>query len=103
MKKREKLAAAVELGRLGGLKGGKARLEKLSAKRRTEIARYAANVRWANHENTPALQRQIKAGYQEYLKGTTRPVEDFMAELEQELKNENSNQKAGNRTKRKRR
>jgi len=39
--------AAVALGRLGGLKGGKARMEKLSAKRRTEIAKKAANARWA--------------------------------------------------------
>lgn len=38
--------AAVALGRLGGLKGGKARMEKLSAKRRVEIARYAAKARW---------------------------------------------------------
>jgi hypothetical protein len=30
--------AAVELGKLGGLKGGKARAKKLSAKRRKEIA-----------------------------------------------------------------
>lgn len=39
--------AAVALGRLGGLKGGKARAEKLSAKRRKEIAREAANRRWS--------------------------------------------------------
>lgn len=39
--------AAVALGRLGGLKGGKARAEKLSAKRRKEIAQYAANARWS--------------------------------------------------------
>lgn len=38
--------AAVALGRLGGLKGGKARAEKLSAKRRTEIAKKAAQARW---------------------------------------------------------
>ena len=38
--------AAVALGRLGGLKGGKARMEKLSAKRRTEIAKKAAIARW---------------------------------------------------------
>jgi hypothetical protein len=31
---KEKNPAAVELGRLGGLKGGKARAEKLSAKKR---------------------------------------------------------------------
>ena len=47
MKKSTKLAAAVELGRLGGLKGGPARAMKLSAKERTQIARYAAQVRWA--------------------------------------------------------
>ena len=38
--------AAVELGRRGGLKGGKARAAKLSAKRRSEIARRAAQARW---------------------------------------------------------
>lgn len=39
--------AAVALGRLGGQKGGKARAEKLSAKRRKEIARQAALTRWS--------------------------------------------------------
>lgn len=39
--------AAVALGRLGGLKGGKARAEKLSTKRKSEIAKKAAKVRWA--------------------------------------------------------
>ncbi len=39
--------AAVALGRLGGLKGGKARAEKLSSKRRKEIAKKAANSRWS--------------------------------------------------------
>lgn len=38
--------AAVALGRLGGLKGGKARADKLSAKRRKEIAKKAAKKRW---------------------------------------------------------
>lgn len=38
--------AAVSLGRKGGLKGGKARAEKLSSKRREEIAKKAAAVRW---------------------------------------------------------
>ncbi len=33
-------------GRLGGLKGGKARADKLSAKRRSEIAKNAAATRW---------------------------------------------------------
>lgn len=38
--------AAVALGRLGGLRGGKARAESLSAKRRKEIAKKAAAARW---------------------------------------------------------
>jgi hypothetical protein len=42
--------AAVALGRLGGLKGGKARAEKLTAKRRKEIAQKAAKIRWSEHD-----------------------------------------------------
>lgn len=38
--------AAVALGRLGGLKGGRARAKKLSPERRKEIARKAALKRW---------------------------------------------------------
>lgn len=38
--------AAVALGRLGGLKGGKARAKKLSPEQRKEIARRAARARW---------------------------------------------------------
>lgn len=44
--KTTKNPAAVALGRLGGLKGGKARAEKLTAKRRREIALLAARSRW---------------------------------------------------------
>jgi hypothetical protein len=43
---REKNPAAVELGRMGGLKGGKARAAKLSVKRRKQIAQKAAQARW---------------------------------------------------------
>ena len=43
--------AAVALGRLGGLKGGKARAEKLSEKRRAEIARRAAKARWNSDDS----------------------------------------------------
>lgn len=43
---KRKNPAAVELGRLGGLRGGKARAEKLSSARRLEIARKAAQARW---------------------------------------------------------
>ncbi len=45
--KPEKNKAAQELGRLGGLKGGKARAKKLTAKKRSEIAKKAAQVRWS--------------------------------------------------------
>lgn len=38
--------AAVMLGRLGGLVGGRARADKLSPERRSEIARAAATARW---------------------------------------------------------
>ena len=35
------------IGRKGGLKGGKARAEKLTPKRRQQIAKKAAEMRWA--------------------------------------------------------
>jgi len=38
--------AAVALGRLGGLKGGKARAAKLTAEQRQGIATRAAQARW---------------------------------------------------------
>jgi hypothetical protein len=41
-----KNAAAVALGRRGGLKGGPARAKKLSKKRRSQIAKKAAAARW---------------------------------------------------------
>lgn len=45
--------AAVSLGRLGGLKGGKARKASLSPERRAEIARNAAATRWNHKKSTP--------------------------------------------------
>src|SRR5262245_51044673 len=38
--------AAVALGRMGGLKGGKARAKSLSATKRAQIAKKAAQARW---------------------------------------------------------
>lgn len=38
--------AAVTLGRLGGIKGGKARADKLTPERRKKIAQKAAKARW---------------------------------------------------------
>ncbi len=45
---------AVALAKLGAAKGGRARAKKLSAERRREIARKAAQTRWKKkgaHEN----------------------------------------------------
>lgn len=42
----EKNPAAIALGRLGGLKGGKARAKALTPKQRQDIARKAAKKRW---------------------------------------------------------
>ena len=39
--------AAVALGKLGGLQGGKARAQSMSAKKRSEIAKKAAAARWS--------------------------------------------------------
>ena len=43
----EKNPAAVALGKLGASKGGKARAKKLRKERKSEIARKAAQARWA--------------------------------------------------------
>jgi len=43
---KEKDPLAVELGRRGGLKGGKARSEKLSDEEKREIAKKGAEARW---------------------------------------------------------
>jgi hypothetical protein len=43
----KKNAAAVALGRLGGLKGGKARARNMTPEQRAESARKAAVARWS--------------------------------------------------------
>jgi hypothetical protein len=45
---RDKPSAAQTNGRNGGLKGGKARAEKMSPEKRSEIARKAAQARWGS-------------------------------------------------------
>ncbi len=49
--KESKNKAAQELGRLGGLKGGRARAAKLTAEQRSAIAKKAAESRWARKLN----------------------------------------------------
>jgi hypothetical protein len=43
-----------EMGRKGGRIGGKRRLETLTGRRRTQIAREAAQARWAKKKKKPA-------------------------------------------------
>jgi hypothetical protein len=43
--------AAVALGRLGGLKGGKSRAEKMTPEERSEAARKAAQARWKKEKD----------------------------------------------------
>jgi len=47
---RRKNPNAVALGRLGGLKGGKARIAKLTPEERRELARKAVRARWAKQK-----------------------------------------------------
>jgi hypothetical protein len=49
-KKKAKNPNAVALGRLGGLKGGKARIAQLSPEERRELARKAVQARWAKEK-----------------------------------------------------
>jgi hypothetical protein len=44
--------AAVALGRLGGLKGVRARADKLSKRRRSAIAKKAAKARWKKRDKS---------------------------------------------------
>jgi hypothetical protein len=46
---RKKNPAAVALGKLGGLKGGPARAAKLSARKRSLIAKRAVEARWEKY------------------------------------------------------
>lgn len=52
---REKDPAAVALGRKGGKKGGKARMDKLTAEERQELAKKAARARWGKPKKGKAV------------------------------------------------
>jgi hypothetical protein len=49
-----------EIGRRGGLKGGKARAKKLSAKRRKEIALLAAQSRWKSNKEKNGKKKEYQ-------------------------------------------
>lgn len=56
----EKKKAAIESGRRGGIKGGKARAEKLTSEKRSEIAKKAAKKRWTDAKQREELASQIQ-------------------------------------------
>lgn len=70
-----KNAAAVALGRLGGLKGGKARAASLTAEERREIAANAARKRWANKMATPVSLGIDEQRYLKYAQQGLPPAE----------------------------
>jgi hypothetical protein len=55
---------AVALGRLGGLKGGRARANKLTAAERRESASRAAKARWKRHVTAVSEVRRRESGTQ---------------------------------------
>ncbi len=61
-KKGQATEAAQTLSELGAAKGGKARARKLSPEQRSEIARGAAEARWATERKYPPLPRATHEG-----------------------------------------
>lgn len=61
----EKNADAVERGRAGGKKGGKARAKRLTAAERSETARRAARARWVDADSKPMMTWLVGAHSQE--------------------------------------
>lgn len=50
-----------QIGRVGGLKGGKARAKKLSARKKKAIAKKAAKARWKGHRKGKKATAKEKA------------------------------------------
>jgi hypothetical protein len=73
----KKNAAAVALGRKGGLKGGPARAARMTAEQRSESARNAVQARWAKAKNprSPNKKHPIKklGGFRKQI-GGAEPV-----------------------------
>jgi hypothetical protein len=53
--KTEKNPHAAALGKLGGAKGGKARAQALTQKKRTQIAKKAARSRWSKKDSDSSI------------------------------------------------
>ncbi len=56
---KRKSAAAVALGRKGGIKGGPARAAVLTPEQRSQSARNAVTARWAKAKGTAAPRRDV--------------------------------------------
>ena len=54
---RKKNPHAVRLGQLGGKKGGKRRLETMTAEQRSEAARRAAQARWKKRKDSDTSRK----------------------------------------------
>lgn len=79
MDKKDPIAA--ELGRRGGIKGGRARSKSLSPERRREIARRAAAARWASKApETVEKQKPRLAGTAHAIRRATLRLGDYSIE-----------------------
>jgi hypothetical protein len=65
---RRKNAAAVAMGRKGGIKGGPARAAVLTAEQRSQSARNAVTARWAKAKGTTVTRRTV-------MNSSRRPVD----------------------------
>src|SRR5437867_1501412 len=87
----EKDAAAVALGRKGGLKGGKARAAKLTPEERSEAARAAAKARWAKPKGRPSMA-ELRAQRQQYLdradelRARIEAIDELLADVQGEAR-----------------
>lgn len=75
--------AAVELGRRGGKKGGRARAERLTAAERSEAARRAARARWGP-STSPGGQKMTKSALLGYLRARRDALRDELRDLRRE-------------------
>lgn len=69
---KQKNPAAVTLGRLGGLKGGRARADSLTPEKRKAIAKKAAKARWANKAQIDEIERAMLQEHQRDLEAFKR-------------------------------
>ncbi len=74
----------VEVFRLRLVGSESVRFERVKS-RDLAIRSVAVKLSEEKEDRAPALQAQIREGFQAYLRGDCRPVDEFMTELEAEL------------------